>query len=156
MDTEKRLWPQNKVNTTPPPRHIEFYSSHCVFTQEITYSYMSGNSCQRDKVDKTMLQWTFYSNLTFKKVESKGNIRISFDDNETCWSTSGMQALKTSKTKATMNLAKIDQSSFTPTDIETSYILHEFGHVLGFHHEHQSPSRARVLTFNRESRSPSR
>ncbi|KAJ3488068.1 hypothetical protein NLI96_g3099 [Meripilus lineatus] len=50
-----------------------------------------------------------------------------------------------------MNLAKIDQSSFTPTDIETSYILHEFGHVLGFHHEHQSPSRARVLTFNREN-----
>jgi len=38
-----------------------------------------------------------------------------------------------------MNLGPVKSDTDEPTQLETGYILHEFGHVIGLGHEHQSP-----------------
>lgn len=47
-----------------------------------------------------------------------------------------------------MNLQQIDPDCSKLRDDEKWKILHEFGHTLGFLHEHQSPARITELTFD--------
>ena len=71
------------------------------------------------------------TNLNFKFVSnpSNANIRISFDTNGGAWSYLGTDSLYIRNSMPTMNLGWFDVST----------VLHEFGHVLGLCHEHQSP-----------------
>ncbi|KAJ3487636.1 hypothetical protein NLI96_g3391 [Meripilus lineatus] len=124
MDTKKRLWEQN---------------------ENITYSFIGGAPCQHAKVKTIMAQWSWYANLTFEEEPSGGTIRISFDDNDTCWSTVGKQAQTIESLAPTMNLSGINSESTDITPKERGDILHEFGHVHGYQHEHQSP--VRTLKF---------
>jgi hypothetical protein len=70
-------------------------------------------------------------NLQFKFVENprNANIRIGFDTRSGAWSYLGTDSLGISSYYNTMNLGWFD----VPT------VIHEFGHVLGMVHEHQSP-----------------
>lgn len=105
-----------------------------------------------------MAQWSWYANLTFEEEPSGGTIRISFDDNDTCWSTVGKQAQTIESLAPTMNLSGINSESTDITPKERGDILHEFGHVHGYQHEHQSPvrtlkfikqgERTKIITFH--------
>ncbi|KAI0071193.1 hypothetical protein K474DRAFT_1712673 [Panus rudis PR-1116 ss-1] len=119
----------------------------------ITYSFLpnEGNATQRQKVIDTIKEWEWYINLKFKNVKKDGMLRISFQTNGGSWSYVGKGNLNIAADKATMNLGWVDERSTTATGYEKGTILHEFGHALGFLHEHQSPNREGGLTLDEDA-----
>jgi hypothetical protein len=70
-----------------------------------------------------------FDGYTQRQLEDESDIRISFDPKNGCNSKIGTNSLLIEKTKRTMNFSWFDVGT----------VLHEFGHLLGFIHEHQSP-----------------
>ncbi|KAK7683369.1 hypothetical protein QCA50_013631 [Cerrena zonata] len=114
----------------------------------ITFSFFDGNGIQRAKVHRAILKWAMYINLTFVECQSGGDIRIGFDEAAGSWSTVGTFARMVGLNEPTMNLGWINAETESTIPAEEGVILHEFGHALGLLHEHQSPARHGVLTFN--------
>lgn len=114
-------------------------------TKKITYSFILGNDIQHDKVHEVIWQWTYYINLTSKWVELHGDIRISFIEEKGHWSLLGVHCRQQQHDKPTANLQEIGRNIRQLRDSERATILHEFGHVIGFLHEHQSPFRGSIV-----------
>lgn len=91
-------------------------------------------------------------NLGFKRIESGGDVRISFAKDGS-WTYLGRQCLQVLLAEPTMNLEGIDPKTPDMTPCEMRDILHEVGHMLGLVHEHQSPARKGVLTFKKQGES---
>ena len=93
-----------------------------------------------------------YANVNFQRVDHSADVRITFDPNGGSWSKLGTQCLLSQDPlESTMNLGTVTPSSdFTQGEYGT--ILHEFGHVLGMLHEHQSPARGQRFTFNADGK----
>lgn len=97
----------------------------------ITITFKGGTSTQQDMVRQHAPEWTEYANLKFEFTNSpSARIRISFDENDGAWSYIGKDNLEIPVHAATMNLGWQDKA----------VILHEFGHMVGFGHEHQNPA----------------
>lgn len=102
---------------------------------------MGGNATQLAKVDATIVEWCHHTNITFKRVDSAGQIRITFDPYTGSWSYVGKRNLDVDPTKPTMNLGWVDGTSASATGTDTGTILHEFGHALGLSHESLSSAK---------------
>ena len=130
----------------------------------ITVGFIGGQLWQWAWVAKLVTEsFMEYANLTFTfnfnpSQTNSCNIRIAFDPNEGCYSYIGIDALDGSLTGLnTMNLGWTDapyNRSFTyngvsyrtPSGFDQggypglgTTIIHEFGHVCGMIHEHQTP-----------------
>jgi hypothetical protein len=112
----------------------------------ITYAFLPGEfvgtAVQHQKVADTVKIWSKYANLTFQEVPDNSDVRITFDARDGSWSLVGSDCAKARVDEATMNLGWIESTNRT-SDKEKATILHEFGHVLGMLHEHQSPAHGR-------------
>ena len=90
-----------------------------------------------NKVKSIASQWTEHANLKFEFVSGAvGDIRIKIAPSDTGVSISqlGTDALIHPPEEPTMTIGlALEHAEFEGT------ILHEFGHVLGLHHEHQHP-----------------
>ncbi|KAI1880301.1 hypothetical protein JX265_001922 [Neoarthrinium moseri] len=100
-----------------------------------------GSDQQRRKVVDVIEEWTWYANVTFDQVSSGAAVRVAFDPSPPAgsWSLVGKDCYRSTGDEATMNLGWISDSDAI-SDGERAVILHEFGHVLGMLHEHQSPA----------------
>lgn len=117
--------------------------------QVISYFFVDGNDLQHEKVTRVIDEWTWYANVVFHQANSAqdSNVRIRFNPDDGSWSYVGRQSDRIAITDATMNLAWLDK--FSPlTANEKAVILHEFGHVLGLLHEHQSPAHGGYAVSN--------
>ncbi|THH27511.1 hypothetical protein EUX98_g6673 [Antrodiella citrinella] len=122
---------------------------------EITYSFVrgpfQGTNAQQQKVHDVIGEWSIYANVTFVRKSGEGKIRITFNKDIGSWSYVGTQCTTIKESEATMNLACVGVTDSAPDSEERGTILHEFGHVLGMMHEHQSPIRGGTLTLREEA-----
>lgn len=110
--------------------------------------YLDGEDSNRAKaIDETIKVWSTFANITFQKTSSPApaQIRISFEK-PIAWSKYGKKALNVDPTEPTVILGRLEDQ-YPPTARERGRILHEFGHVLGMLHEHQSPTRGTLFTL---------
>ena len=93
-----------------------------------------------DKIKKYAAEWEKYANVKFEFVDnlSKAKIKVGFSDKGKAWSWLGRDILVNPFGLATMNFGWFTNTS-TEKDFRVT-IMHEFGHALGFVHEHQSPA----------------
>ena len=118
---------------------------------QIKISFLDGDSGLQARVKAEAGKWISRTgaDLTFTWLNDPGagDIRISFT-RKCSWSLLGRYAkLKTDKTEPTMNFGWLTPNS-TPLEIQ-EVVLHEFGHALGFIHEHQNPDGG--LRWNRDA-----
>ena len=117
----------------------------------VTVAFNGGSDDLRGKIESAAHEWTNYANLTLEfrnddgafrtwsrqDTEFSADIRISFNY-AGYWSMVGTDSVELMKpSHASMNF-----SGFT-TNLPSSWrktVLHEFGHALGLHHEHQNPA----------------
>jgi hypothetical protein len=138
-----------------PQRYFIYMTRRWEIGSTVTVSFKGGNSALHEKIAKAASEWTKYANLKFDfGVDAAGNyrkwspddqdykslIRIGFDDPQGgYWSLIG-------KDSADENVVKPGEPSMNfqdfniqlPSDYAAT-VIHEFGHAIGFLHEHQSP-----------------
>ncbi|WP_299243063.1 hypothetical protein [uncultured Aquimarina sp.] len=99
----------------------------------------------KEKIKNIANEWTLYANIKFDFVEhGDPEIYVKFDPEGGYRSLIGNQSVDFLTrigydiiSRGTMNLAVNDETS----DLELRrVVLHEFGHALGFKHEHQNPT----------------
>ena len=96
----------------------------------LTVAFKGGSSTQQQMVRQYAPEWTEYANLRFDFVTTpNAKIRVAFDANDGAWSYVGTDNLEIPIDAVTLNLGWQDKA----------VILHEFGHMVGFAHEHQNP-----------------
>lgn len=107
---------KNKAWVNGSPIHIRF---------------LEGTQAQQDMVKQFAPQWTEYANLDFVFTDDpSAEIRVTFDERDGAWSYVGTDNLHIPNHTATLNLGWVDEG----------VVLHEFGHMIGLSHEHQSPA----------------
>jgi len=117
----------------------------------LTVSFKGGDKELHGRIATQADEWTKYANITldFGYQEDSGeyrawvpndtsSIRVGFNERG-YWSFVGTDSLDPEiclPGEITLNLEQFDQA--LPSNWQAT-VLHEFGHALGFHHEHQSP-----------------
>ena len=95
----------------------------------IRIGFINGSAAQMNMVQQFSVQWMQYTNLTFQFGGLAGaQVRVAFND-DGAWSYIGTDALGIATNEPTLNLGWQDEG----------VVLHEFGHMIGLIHEHQSP-----------------
>lgn len=109
--------------------------------------FLDGDPEVHERVKPFAQQWSEHANIQFVfGDDSDAEIRISFAQSGS-WSYIGTDALSIPKTQPTMNYGWLKRS--TPNDEYSRVVIHEFGHALGFIHEHQNP--ATNVPWNKEA-----
>jgi Astacin (Peptidase family M12A) len=113
-----------------------------------------GTTLQQNKVKRIVEEWQKYANITFKYLgndSQDATIRIQFDPNSGSWSYTGHTIQNVAPELPTMNLGIVTNSADDSAQDRGS-ILHEFGHVLGLHHDQVSPIHGKKLTLKAEGK----
>jgi hypothetical protein len=101
---------------------------------------MERSTCENavaDAVVETASAWSQYGNIYFRKTSwDEADIRVRFRERGS-YSVVGTDAQEKARNEETMNLAF---SFLTSPENFRGTILHEFGHVIGLQHEHNSPN----------------
>lgn len=105
----------------------------------IKVRFFGGSPTLRNRVMRAAREWSKYANVNFGVVNAgQADIRISFTQNGSSWSTIGRASAYGNQNAPSMNFGWLTDRS--PDYEVTRTVLHEFGHALGLFHEHQNPT----------------
>ena len=109
-------------------------------TITVFLSTSNGSDIIREKVKFYARQWESIANIKFDFINSfnTAQIKVEFDNDNRSWSWVGRDVLFNPLKLYTIHFGMFTASS--NEDEFKSVIQHEFGHALGFIHEHQSPA----------------
>lgn len=95
-----------------------------------------------NKIKNYVKEWETYANIKFVFINdvSLAKIKVGFEKDGTSWSWIGRNVEVNSSNQKTMNLGWLDD--LTSETEARRIVLHEFGHALGFIHEHQASQSA--------------
>jgi hypothetical protein len=126
------------VTPPPTPEHLALLVSKywgAAKGVNLTVSFLDGPDAEtRRKILLAANSWSKTANVNFTETASGGQVRISRTPGQGYYSYLGTDVLGIPAGEPTMNL-----DSFTARTPDSEYnrvVKHEFGHVLGFPHEH--------------------
>lgn len=128
------------ANNDGSPIESSNYTKYWEKGKVLKINFLDGNTELIEFVKQVAKEWVNVSdvdlNYEFVSDALASDIRVSFVGNAS-WSFIGTQALEIPKDEPTINLGSIKYME----DLKDKRfaVLHEFGHVLGLIHEHQSP-----------------
>lgn len=135
------LMPLHSDNQTSKSNIAILNSSRWTTGQTIRVKFLNGSSFLQEKVKGYADIWTSYANINFQYVSLNENadVKIAFEwNNDTgSWSHIGKNCQQIPQNAPTINFGWFDNDTSESEFKKT--ILHEFGHVLGLIHEHNSP-----------------
>lgn len=125
-----------------PTGRVSYKGSYWMAGQTIRIKFLNGDAYLQNKVKQFANQWLQYSNLKYEWVTGgqSAAIKIGFKWNGDAgsWSYIGNKCYTIAQNSPSMNFGWFDNST---SDEEFSrVVIHEFGHALGFGHEHQNPT----------------
>ena len=99
--------------------------------------YNGNSESYKDTIQKYAEIWENYANINLEYTEtiSDAQVRIGLESGSS-WSYIGRDALAYESNVKTMNLGWLGSDALANQRV----VLHEFGHVLGFVHEHNGPA----------------
>lgn len=113
----------------------------------LTVCFQDGLEATRQRVAEVANEWVTGTSIRFDfgatnatrscVLAVPSDIRVSLTGTGN-WSYVGKHAMGIAAEKATLNLSGMNHGNAL-TEYDRFLVLHEFGHALGFEHEHQSP-----------------
>jgi hypothetical protein len=115
--------------------------------------FLDGERAFMERVAEIASEWTGHANLHFRfffdpnQPPNPAHIRVTFTGQGEYWSAVGKDSHDVGFfPKQSMRLARLWELDDTET---RRIVLHEFGHAIGLHHEHQNP--AAGIPWNEEA-----
>lgn len=141
-----RLRPASAAPTAPAPVAVHRDIAFAVVEvarlwpvgQPIKVRFLDGDPAIQQRVAAAAAEWSAHINITFAfGNDPAAPIRITFAGIGESWSLVGTEAIDEPPPAPTMNFGWLNAA--TSDTALRRVVLHEFGHALGMHHEHQSP-----------------